>query len=142
MPASAIAAYFKTSAISETEVQKCFYELRRSVDQKGRPSSITQGGIITVEIVSSDRDNPLAEWMMNSYKEDDGQITFNDEKESVLKTVEFKKGRCIGYSERFDKTPDISQPDKPSMTLTMTISAEEIVISGADFNNHWDDLKS
>ena len=141
MPASAIAAYFTANGIPEREVQKCFYELRRSVDQKGRPSSITQGGIITVETVSSDGDNALSSWMVNSYQEADGKIEFLDEKKANLKTVEFKKGRCIGYSERFDKTPDVSQPDKPSMTLTLTISAEIIDISGAEHDNKWSDQK-
>jgi len=141
MPASAIAAYFQAAGVADTEVQKCFYELRRSVDQKGRPSSITQGGIITVEIVSSETDTSLADWMVNSYKEADGSIRFVDDKEGTLKTVEFKKARCVGYSERFDKTPDLSQPDKPSMTLTLTISAEKITISDAEHDNNWDDKK-
>lgn len=141
MPASAIAAYFKAAGVADTEVQKCFYELRRSVDQKGRPSSITQGGIITVELVSSETDTSLADWMVNSYKEADGSIRFVDDKEGTLKTVEFEKARCIGYAERFDKTPDLSQPDKPSMTLTLTISAEKITISDALHDNNWDDKK-
>lgn len=141
MPASAIAAYFEAAGVAETEVQKCFYELRRSVDQKGRPSSITQGGIITVELVSSETDTSLAEWMVNSYKEADGSIKFLDDKKGTLKTVDFKKARCIGYSERFDKTPDPSNPDKPSMTLTLTISAEKISISNAEHDNNWDDKR-
>ncbi|CCH54948.1 hypothetical protein BN8_04170 [Fibrisoma limi BUZ 3] len=141
MPASAIAAYFTATGVPETEVQKCFYELRRSVDQKGRPSSITQGGIITVEIVSSETDNALAEWMVNSYKEGDGDIKFLDDKKGTLKTVQFNKARCIGYAERFDKTPDPSYPDRPSMTLTLTISAEKIMISDAEHNNNWDDKR-
>ena len=141
MPASAIAAYFEAAGVAETEVQKCFYELRRSVDQKGRPSSVTQGGIITVEIVSSETDTSLAEWMMNSYKEADGSIKFLDDKKGTLKTVEFKKARCIGYSERFDKTPDPASPEKPSMTLTLTISAEKISISDSEHDNNWDDKR-
>ena len=141
MPASAIAAYFEAAGVAQTEVQKCFYELRRSVDQKGRPSSVTQGGIITVEIVSSETDTSLAEWMVNSYKEADGSIEFKDDKEGTLKTVRFVKARCVGYSERFDKTPDPSNPDKPAMTLTLTISAEKITISDAEHNNNWDDKR-
>ncbi|GAB3709594.1 type VI secretion system tube protein TssD [Spirosoma flavus] len=143
MAATAIHAFLSGPAgLADTEVQKCFYELRRSVDQKGRPSSITQGGIITVEIVSSDGDGGLADWMTNSF--DDGQsgkIEFQGIDEAVIKTVEFKRARCIGYSERFDKTPDASQPDKPAMTLTLTMSAEDITISGATHKNNWDDKR-
>ncbi|GAB4002305.1 type VI secretion system tube protein TssD [Spirosoma daeguense] len=141
MPASAIAAYFKVAGIADTEVQKCFYELRRSVDQKGRPSSITQGGIITVEIVSSDMDGDIADWMANSYKEADGEIKFLDEKQGTLKEVRFQKARCVSFAERFDKTPDPAYPERPSMTLTLTISAEKIHFSGADHDNNWDDKK-
>ena len=120
-------------------MQKCFYELRWSIDQKGRPSSITQGGTVTVEIVSNDQDGPLADWMANSYQEHDGEISFQDEKNSVLKKLEFKKARCVSFTERFDKTPDPTYPDRPAMTLTMTISAEDIVFSGATHKNNWDD---
>ena len=140
--ATAINAYISGPAgLADTEVQKCFYELRRTVDQKGRPSSITQGGVITVEIVSSDGDQGLAEWMVNSFQDYDGKIEFQDITESTLKTVEFKKARCIGYSERFDKTPDPSNPDKPAMTLTLTMSSEDILISGAEHKNNWDDKR-
>ncbi|WP_020604764.1 type VI secretion system tube protein TssD [Spirosoma spitsbergense] len=139
MPASAIAAYFNVAGIADTEVQKCFYELRRSIDQKGRPSSITQGGTITVEIVSSDTDSALADWMANSYKESDGEIKFLDEKKSTLKEIKFQKARCVSFAERFDKTPDPSYPERPSMTLTLTISAEKISFSGAEHDNKWDD---
>ncbi len=142
MAATAIAAYISGPAgLADTEVQKCFYELRRSVDQKGRPSSITQGGVITVEIVSNDGDGGIAGWMTNSFQEENGKIEFKDLMESTLKTVEFTKARCIGYSERFDKTPDPTNPDKPAMTLTLTISAEKIVISGSEHDNNWDDKK-
>jgi len=139
MAASAIAAYFQAAGVADTVVQKCYYEIRRSVDEKGRPSSETQGGVITVELVSSDGDTALAEWMMDSYKEADGSIRFVDNNKSTLKTVEFKKARCIGYAERFDKTPDAAWADKPSMTLKMTISAEKISISNAELDNNWDD---
>lgn len=139
MPASAIAAYFTAAGIAESEVQTCFFELKRAIDQKGRPSAVTQGGVITVEIVSSDTDSPLADWMTNSYKEADGTLRFLDANKATLKTVEFSKARCIGYAERFDKTPDPRFPDRASMTLTLTISAEKISISGAEHDNNWDD---
>jgi hypothetical protein len=141
MPASAIAAYFTAQGIAQSEVQSCHYELKRSVDQKGRPSAITQGGIIVVEIVSSDQDGPLSDWMVNSYLEGDGTIQFLDNNQGTLKTVEFNKARCIGYAERFDKTPNPNDPERPSMTLTLTISAEKIGISGAQHDNNWDDKK-
>jgi len=142
MAASAIAGFFTASGIPEVEIQSCFYELKRSVDQKGRPSAVTQGGIIVVEIVSAQDDAALAEWMIDSYKESDGKLEFQDDNKQNLKTVDFTKGRCIGYAERFDKTPQQATAGRAAMTLTLTISAETITINGAGpHNNNWDDKK-
>ena len=143
MAASAIAAYFTANGIPEVEIQSCFYELKRSVDSKGRPSAVTQGGMITVEIVSAQDDAALPEWMIDSYKEADGKLTFIDDKKATLKEVTFEKGRCIGYAERFDKTPQQAADARPSMTLTLTISAEKITINGAGpHDNNWDDKRA
>jgi Hemolysin coregulated protein Hcp (TssD) len=104
---------------------------------------VTQGGLITVEIVSAQDDAPLADWMIDSYKEADGLLTFIDDKKATLKTVEFQKSRCVGYSERFDKTPQITATGRPSMTLTLIISAEKITINGAGpHDNNWDDKRA
>ena len=140
MPASAVAAYF-TAEGPEVEAIHVFYELSRSIDMKGRPSSVTQGGVITVELASSDADDALAEWIANSYKEKNGTIRFVDDKESTLKSIEFSKGRCIKYSERFDKKPAQETTDRPGATFTLTISAEKIMFAGADHDNNWGDKK-
>ena len=96
MAASAVAAYFSASG-AETEVVSFHYELSRSVDSKGRPSSVTQGGVLHVELTSSAEDSTLAEWLANSYTEHDGQVRFVDRigpasRQTTLKTVEFSKG--------------------------------------------------
>ena len=91
MAASAVAAYFSAMGVPDTEVVSFHYELSRSVDSKGRPSSVTQGGVVHVELTSSDADTPLAEWLANSYTEGDGTIRFVDQDQSTLKTVEFTK---------------------------------------------------
>ncbi len=141
MATSAVAAYFTANGFSDNEIVECHYEVKRDIDMKGRPSSVTQGGVITVEMASSADDAPLAEWITNSYKEADGTITFVDADKSTLKTVEFSKGRCISYAERFDKKPDPNYPDKPALTLTLRISAEKITFAGAEHDNNWDDKK-
>lgn len=140
MAASAVAAYF-TAGGGEIEAIHVHYELSRSIDMKGRPSSVTQGGVITVELASSDQDTQLAEWLANSYVEKDGTIRFVDQDQATLKTVEFTKGRCIKYAERFDKKPAQETTERPGATFTLTISAEKITFAGAEHDNNWEDKK-
>lgn len=139
MAASAVAAYFTAMGVPDTEVVSFNYELSRSVDSKGRPSSVTQGGVVHVELTSSDADGPLAEWLANSYTEGDGTIRFVDQDQSTLKTVEFTKGRCIRYAERFNKTPEQGIVARPAATFTLSISAEKITFAGAEHDNNWGD---
>lgn len=49
----------------DIEIVSFNYELSRSVDSKGHPSSVTQGGVVHVELTLSDADSPLAEWLAN-----------------------------------------------------------------------------
>lgn len=135
---SAVAAYFQAGS-PEVEAYHVDYEISRSVDMKGRPSSVTQGGVITVEIASSADDGPLAEWIANSYLEKDGTIRFVDQDQSTIKTVDFTKARCIRYAERFDKKPKSQSEDRPGATFTLTISAEKINFAGAEHDNNWED---
>lgn len=138
MAASAVAAFF-TAGGGEVEVVHLSYELSRSIDMKGRPSSVTQGGVIHVELASSAEDTDLANWLANSYLEKDGTIRFVDQDQATLKTVEFSKGRCIKYAERFDKKPAQETTDRPAATFTLTISAEKITFAGAEHDNNWSD---
>lgn len=138
MAASAVAAYFAAEG-PEVEVIHVYYDLSRSVDMKGRPSSVTQGGQIEVELASSDADQNLADWLANSYVEKNGTIRFVDQDKATLKEVIFTKGRCIRYAERFEKTPDQGTSARPAATFTLTISAERIQFAGAEHDNNWDD---
>ena len=83
--------------------------------------------------------NALADWLANSYVEKDGTIRFVDQDKATLKTVEFSKGRCIKYAERFDKRPDQTTVARPGATFTLTISAEKITFAGAEHDNNWSD---
>ena len=135
--ASAIAARFAATGFSPVEVQSCSYELHRSVDQKGRPAGITQGGIIVVEIVANKDTTPLALWITDPFKEGDGWLEFFDDRQQSVKRIEFNNARCIGYSERFDKVQNVQE--RPSMTMTLTMSSEKISIGGALHDNNWSD---
>lgn len=136
--ASAVAAFFSAGG-GDIEVVHFSYELSRSIDMKGRPSSVTQGGVLHVELASSADDNQLADWLANSYNEKDGSIRLVDQDNQTLKTVEFTKGRCVKYAERFDKKPAQESTDRPAATFTLTISAEKIIFADAEHDNNWSD---
>ena len=136
--ASAVAAFFSAGG-GEIEVVHFAYELSRSIDMKGRPSSVTQGGVIHVELASSPDDNELATWLSNSYLEKDGTIKLVDQNQTTLKTVDFTKGRLVKYAERFDKKPAQETTDRPAATFTLTISAEKIIFADAEHDNNWSD---
>jgi hypothetical protein len=138
MAASAVAAWFSAGG-TEIEVISLNYELSRTIDMKGRPSSVTQGGVIHVELASSDADEDLANWLANSYVEKDGTIRFVDQDQGTLKRVEFTKGRCVKYAERFEKAPAQQTVARPAATFTLTISAEKINFANAEHDNNWSD---
>lgn len=137
--ASASIAYFQATGFPQTEVETCYYQLNRPIDQKGRPAGVTQGGTITVELVSNKDTSPLAEWITDPFKEGDGSIEFYDAVRQQVKMVQFNNARCVGYSERFDRIPNPMTPNRPAMTMTLTISAEKIMIGDAEHDNNWGD---
>lgn len=136
---SAVSAYFTSGGYSDQEVVHFSYKLGRSIDSKGRPSSVVQGGVVEIEVISSPQDGPLADWMANSYKGQDGTIRVVDQEKSTLKEIHLTNGRAIGWAERFDKTPRSERPERPAGTFTLTISAEKITFSGAEHDNNWGD---
>ncbi len=136
---SAVTAYFSSGGFSAQEVVSFAYKLGRSIDSKGRPSSVVQGGVVEIEVISCPEDSSLADWMANSYKGQDATIRVVDQKESTLKEINLTNGRAIGWSERFDKTPRADRPERPAGTFTITISAEKITFSGAEHDNNWSD---
>ena len=112
-------------------VLNCDYEFRQEVDATGRPSSTTRGGIIRVEIESTD-DTSNFEWMCDSYMRKDGKITYNKrDEDSKLKELEFKEAYLVGYREAFDNVGD------GSMTETLTFSARTVILGDGEHENEW-----
>ncbi len=108
----------------------CRYQVQRSVDQSGRPSSRAFGGTIQVSVESTN-DTFLNEWMFEAMCKQ-GKITFmKHDSNSKMKELSFKNGYIISLSESYE-----SLGTNP-MTIDFTISAEQITIGAATHTNNW-----
>lgn len=123
-------ALFKAGNIQQ-HVLSCSYSLYQEVDPTGRPSSISRGGQIRLE-VEGNHNTELFEWMCNSLEHKDGSVTFiNEDGNVTLKELCFKEGYLINFSESFSSTN--SNP----LNIVLTISTREIKMGSGTHTNEW-----
>ncbi|HPI54630.1 MAG TPA: type VI secretion system tube protein TssD [Chitinophagaceae bacterium] len=123
-------AKFKAGSI-EQNVLSCTYSLHQEVDPTGRPSSISRGGQITIEVEGTNS-TELFEWMCNSFERKDGSVIFiKRDSDATLKELKFKEGYLINFSETFSSTS--SNP----LNILFTISAKEIQLGSGTHTNEW-----
>ena len=60
---------------NEYNVLNCAYGLAQQTDATGRPSSVTRGGKITIEVEST-ADTSLSDWMFNNFEMRSGSVVF------------------------------------------------------------------
>ena len=131
---ASFSAKFSAAGSEECEVVSCGYAFNQSTDDKGRPSSVVQGGTVKVTVVSTDS-TKLISWMLDPYKRADGKIVFKrGDQDSKLKEIAFKEAYCVGYTENFDARGSDTQA---AMTLSLVISANKIDVNGATLDNKW-----
>jgi hypothetical protein len=131
---ASFSAVFSAAGSEECEVVNCNYSFNQTTDDKGRPSSVVQGGTIKCTIVSTDS-TKLISWMLDPYKRADGKIIFKRaDQDSKMKEIDFKEAYCVSYTENFDARGDQTQA---SMTLSLVISANKIDVNGATLDNKW-----
>jgi hypothetical protein len=108
------------------------FELSRETDPKGKPSSGVFGGRITMEVEST-ADTSVVEAMVNSqFKPFDGVITFKKtDEDAKMKELSFKNAYVVFYREGMDV-----KDDHP-MSITFTVSCEEITLGNATHDNRW-----
>jgi len=110
-------------------LNSCEFSFSQDVDQRGFAISKVKGGIIHLSYASFD-DPEILYWMISSEADKNGKIQFSGvESAKAFKTLEFKDGRCINYHESFSRDKE--------MTVELTISAREIIVSGVDHANSW-----
>lgn len=121
-------------------IVECAYEFNQIVDDSGKPTTRTKGGIITfVTPATSDEDLFFYNWMFRKVETHNGTFEFtvytNSNKKS-FKTVNFLNAYCIGLKDYFNDN------DSKLMYTTVTLSAEIIsvgegVMGSAIFDNKW-----
>jgi len=118
-------------ADKEYNVLNCSYGLHQECDATGRPSSVTRGGMITIEVEST-ADTSLSDWMFNNFELKSGSITFlKRDTDASAKELKFTDAYAVKYFENFD-----SEGKRP-MTEKITISAREIGIGNGSHTNEW-----
>lgn len=123
-------AKFKAAG-KEMNVLSCEYALKQEVDATGRPSSVSRGGQITLEVEGTG-ETDLFEWMCNSFERKDGSIVFfKRDSDATLKELKFKEGYLIGFQEKFTSTSD------SPLSIKFTISAKEISMGNGTHANEW-----
>ncbi len=115
----------------EYNILSCSYDLMQETDPTGRPSSITRGGKIHVQIEGTG-ETDLFEWMCNNFERKDGSIIYNKrDSDATLKELKFKEGYLVSFREEFTSTS--SNP----LNVSFTISAKEINLGNGTHTNEW-----
>ncbi len=115
----------------EVNVLQVSYDLAQEVDPTGRPSSITRGGRIKLQVESTG-DSFFFEWMCNNFERKDGVVTFlKRDTDAKSKELEFKEGYLVKYEESFEAINSIP------MIETFTISAQQIKVGSGEHVNEW-----
>lgn len=116
----------------EFDVLYSNYEFSRNTDSKGMPSSSVLGGRVKATIESTE-DTSVIEAMLNSpFKPVEGKIIYKKtEEDAKMKEIQFKNAYIVHYSETLDANNDVP------MTITITFSAEEIIVGSAALDNRW-----
>ncbi|MDH7446803.1 type VI secretion system tube protein TssD [Aquimarina sp. 2201CG14-23] len=115
----------------EYNVLNCNYGLHQETDATGRPSSITRGGMISIEVEST-ADTSLSDWMFNNFELRSGSIVFlKRDTEATAKELTFTDAYAVKYVENFDAT------GKNPMIERITISARSIAVGNGEHVNDW-----
>jgi hypothetical protein len=116
---------------AEVRVLHSSYALNRDVDSTGRPSSLVRGGVVNIEIESTD-DNSLFAWMVDQYTTKNGKITFyKRDSKTKMKELSWENGYLVSMTEALD-----AMGENP-MTIHFTISAQKITVGDATHENPW-----
>lgn len=115
----------------ESKVLHCSYSFLKVTDSTGKPTSIPQGGMVTIRVESNGKTN-FYDWMISPTQVKSGDITFYRRDEmSKLKSLEFADAHCVAYNETFDH-----QGTHP-MQVEIKLSARELKLNDSSFKNNW-----
>ena len=113
-------------------IRRLQWSVQQEKDQLGRPNAVVQGGKLLVEL-DSVRDELLVSWMFHPRKTLDGSIRIlRADTRAALKTIEFKRAYCVVLKGSFD-----ANATAKSMTRSLLISAERLLVEGVEVLNYW-----
>ncbi len=114
-------------------VEEFDLEFSQDVDYKGKPSGLSEGGLITVTISDVPDDN-INWWMMDSFKKQDGEFRFfsNDGmiREGALLQIQFKEAYCVNYQKTLN-------PQGAGTLTTLVISPRYLRVGNEEFEKKW-----
>jgi len=115
----------------EYNVLNVSYDLAQETDPTGRPSSVTRGGRVMLEVESTGG-TELFEWMTNNFERKDGAVVYvKRDTDATLKELKFTEAYMVKYKENFESN------GRNPLTETFTISAKKIQMGGGEFENQW-----
>ncbi len=121
---------------TEMNVLNCSFRFAQSTDATGKPSSIPQGGFVSL-IVESTKETEIYDWMISSTSLKNGTITFyRRDTFSKLKTLDFTEAYCVDYNESFD------HKGEHPMQIAFTLSAKKLKLNNSEFENNRPDVEN
>jgi hypothetical protein len=111
-------------------VVACDFKFSQDVDQRGMPTSNVKGGSINITL-KNENDFDILQWMLSSSTKKHGKITMSSSMadNQSFQTIEFKDGILVQYHQTFSEDSEVQ--------VHITISAREISVGGATFENIW-----
>lgn len=122
----------KADGITERQIIWMQYSLSQQTDVEGQPVGRTRGGKIKLRVITpKDGNTDIISWMCDMTASKNGTITIPALGGGDLKTIIFKDGFVVEYSETYDR-------DKTTVLIEeFTISAKKIRIGSAIHDNNW-----
>lgn len=107
--------------------------IQQETDSLGRPSSATQGGVITCTM-DAPNDGFLHQWMFSPTMQADGKLVLMQESpEATLKTISFFNAYCVNLDIRFRP----GAGGAGSFVNTLRISPQRVAVGAIVLDNNW-----
>ncbi len=107
-------------------------DISQEVDDLGRPSSASRGGIIKMEMDEL-KDEVIVDWAVHPNKPLNGSITFyRTDEMAKLKEITFENAYCTELREKY-----LGSAFANRLVTIVTIAAEKVAIGSVEVDNQW-----
>lgn len=125
-----IAIFSFSSGGKKFEVIECEYGFSQNYDASNKPSGSPTINLIHL-VIKVTNETDLVDWMVTPRAEKDGSIEIKMS-ESKTRTITFKRGYCVDYSERYD-----NHSSDPYL-ISLSIISKEISINSITYKAEWE----